>query len=288
MWKVYYKSSINMEEVLDESVQLVVTSPPYWKVMKYSSQREQIGREQPYGDYLQELNKVWKECERILAPNGKLVVNTSIIPISPAEAGKRSRKNIPFDIEREILKNTKLQFYDLYIWDKGYFLFGNQHLMFGSYPYPPNFICRLDFEFLDVFVKPGKPRSRSRRIKEKSELSKKEWVSFTKGVWQVSPEKDPNKKHLAPFPLEIPYRVIKMFSFCEDIVVDPFVGRGTVLKTAEYLGRDSIGYEIVADYKTMIENYIASVKAEEKLLKIATEYEAKRGTIKPTQKTLTQ
>lgn len=276
-----------MEEIVDESVQLVVTSPPYWKVMRYSSQTEQIGREQPYDDYLNELNKVWKECERILVPNGKLVVNTSIIPVSPTEAGKRSRKNIPCDIEKEILKNTKLQFYDLYIWDKGYFLFGNQHLMFGSYPYPPNFICRLDFEFLDVFVKPGKPSPRPQEIKQRSELSKKEWVSFTKGVWKVSPEKDPNKKHLAPFPLEIPYRVIKMFSFYGDIVVDPFVGRGTVLKVAEFLGRDSIGYEIVADYTNMIENYIASVKAEEELLTIATKYEAKLGTIRSTQKTLT-
>jgi DNA modification methylase len=254
--------------------------------MKYSEQKEQIGREQPYENYLQELNQVWKECERILAPNGKLCINTSVIPISPKVAGKRERRTIPTDIEREILNQTNLEFYDVYIWDKGYFLFGNQHLMFGSYPYPPNLICRLDFEFIHIFAKPGKPSQRTQEIKQKSELSKKEWIEFTKGVWRISPEKDPNKGHLAPFPLEIPYRLIKMFSFWGDLVVDPFLGRGTVLKVAEFLGRNSIGYEIVTDYKKMIDNFMSSVKAEEELLEIAERYEAKLESIKSAQRTL--
>jgi len=275
-----------MFEIADNSVQLIITSPPYWNIMKYSKQEEQIGREQPYKNYLEELNQVWKECERILAPNGKLCVNTSIIPISPKVAGKRSRRTIPTDIEREILSKTNLEFYDVYIWDKGYFLFGNHHLMFGSYPYPPNFICRLDFEFIHIYAKPGKPSRRTQEIKNKSELSKKEWLEFTKGVWSVSPEKDPSKGHLAPFPLEIPYRLIKMFSYWGDLVVDPFLGRGTVLKAAEFLRRNSIGYEIVIDYTNMIESYVHSAKAEEELLEIANRYEAKLGTIKSTQRTL--
>jgi len=286
MWTVYYKSSRNMAEIADKSVQLIITSPPYWNIMKYSEEKEQIGREQPYENYLKELNEVWKECERTLAPNGKLCINTCIIPVSPKVAGKRDRRTIPTDIERELLTHTGLKFYDLYIWDKGYFLFGNQHLMFGSYPYPPNLICRLDFEFIHVFVKPGKPDQKLQELKRKSELSQKEWVEFTKGVWKVSPEKDPSKGHLAPFPLEIPYRLIKMFSFWGDLVVDPFVGRGTVLRAAEFLGRNSIGYEIVETCKGMIDNFMSSAKAEEELLEIAKNYEAKPETLKAAQKTL--
>lgn len=271
-----------MSELLDESVQLVITSPPYWNAMKYSDQKEQIGRDQPYENYLQELHLVWKECERILVPNGKLCINTTILPVSTL--GERTRKNIPSDIEREILKNTKLKFYDVYIWDKGYFLFGNNHLMFGSYPYPPNFICRLDFEFIHVFVKPGKPRPRPIEIKEKSKLSQKEWVEFTKGVWKVSPEKDPSKGHLAPFSLEIPYRLIRMFSYVGDLVVDPFAGRGTTLKAAEFLGRESVGYEIVLEYKEMIDKFMNSIEADEELLTLARRYET--PFIKVSQKTL--
>lgn len=273
-----------MEELSNESVQLVVTSPPYWNIMKYSDQKEQIGREQPYENYLEELNLVWKECERVLAPNGKLCINTTILPLSASVFGERTRKNIPSDIEREILKKTKLKFYDLYIWDKGYFLFGNQHLMFGSYPYPPNFICRLDFEFIHVFVKPGKPKPRSIEVKEKSKLSQKEWIEFTKGVWKVSPEKDPSKGHLAPFPLEVPYRLIRMFSYYGDLLMDPFLGRGTTLKVAEFLGRKSVGYEIVRDYEVLINKFMNNVKVEEELLAIAKKYET--PFIKAGQKTL--
>jgi DNA modification methylase len=286
MWTVYHKSSADMSEIGSQTAQLIITSPPYWNIMRYSEQREQIGREQPYEDYLKELDQVWKECERILAPNGKLCINTSIIPISPKNAGKRCRKAIPTDIEKHVLSNTSLGLYDLYIWDKGYFLFGNQHLMFGSYPYPPNLICRLDYEFIYVFVKSGEPIQRTQEVKKKSELSKKEWVEFTKGVWRVSPEKDPSKGHLAPFSLEIPYRLIKMFSFWGDLVVDPFAGRGTVLKVAEFLGRNSAGYEIVKSYKKMTDSFMKSAKAEEELLEMAKKYEARIGTIAPAQRTL--
>ena len=266
-----------MNEIPDNTTQLIITSPPYWNIMKYSEQTEQVGRQQPYENYLQELNQVWMDCARILVPNGKLCVNTSLIPISPKSLGKRCRKTIPTDIEKEILGKTNLEFYDLYIWDKGYFLFGNQHLMFGSYPYPPNMICRLDYEFIYVFVKPGDPISRTLEVKQKSELSKKEWVEFTKGVWRVSPEKDPSKGHLAPFPLEVPYRLTKMFSFWGDLVVDPFAGRATVLKAAEFLGRNSTGYEIARNYKEMIDAYMKSAKAEEELLEIGKKYGAKKA-----------
>jgi DNA modification methylase len=274
-----------MSEVESGKAQLIITSPPYWNIMSYSEQNGQMGREQPYKNYLEELNQVWKECERILAPNGKLCINTTFIPVSPKSNGKRCRKPIPTDIANEILSKTSLELYDLYIWDKGYYLFGNHHLMFGSYPYPPNLICRLDFEFIYVFVKSGDPTQRTKEVKEKSTISKKEWVEFTKGVWQISPEKDPGKEHLAPFPLEIPYRLIKMFSFCGDLVVDPFAGRGTVMKVAEFLGRESIGYEISEKYKKLIDGFMKSVKAEEGLIALAKKYEG-IGTITPAQRTL--
>ena len=127
--------------------------------------------------------------------------------------------------------------------------------MFGSYPYPSNFYAQNTSEFIAIFVKDGRPKRVSDTIKEQSKLTKEEWINFTKQIWDIP---IPNKKdlafgeHSAIMPEQIPYRLIKMFSFVDDIVLDPFAGSGTTLKVAKELNRQYVGYEIYQHYKKLI------------------------------------
>lgn len=129
--------------------------------------------------------------------------------------------------------------------------------MFGSYPYPRNFYAQNTSEFITIYVKDGKPTNNiPEELKEQSKLSQKEWVQFTKQIWDIP---IPNKsdlafgEHAAIMPEAIPYRLIKLYSFIGDIVLDPFAGSGTTLKVAKELGRNFIGYEIYPHYKSVIE-----------------------------------
>jgi hypothetical protein len=118
-------------------------------------------------------------------------------------------------------------------------------VVMGSYPYPPNGVVEIDFEYILLLKKPGKARRPSREIKEKSVLTREEWKSWFSGHWDVGGSRKDG--HDAPFPEEIPRRLIRMFSFCGDTVLDPFMGRGTTAKAALALGRNVVGYEISAD-----------------------------------------
>lgn len=142
---------------------------------------------------------------------------------------------------------------DLYIWNRTN---GNKKLMFGSYPYPRNFYAQNSSEFIVVFVKDGKQAAKiPHEIKEKSKLTQKEWVNFTKQIWDIPiPNKSDSAfgKHSAIMPSEIPFRLIKLFSFVGDVVLDPFAGSGTTLKVAKELNRKYIGYEIYEAYQSVI------------------------------------
>jgi site-specific DNA-methyltransferase (adenine-specific) len=120
----------------------------------------------------------------------------------------------------------------------------------GSFPYPRNGIIKLDYEFIMIFKKLGRPPRVTKEIKEKSRLSKEEWNQYFYGHWNFSGEKQ--DKHIAPFPEELPKRLIKMFSFVSDTVLDPFLGSGTTSVSALKLSRNSIGYEINVDYLSTI------------------------------------
>ncbi len=158
------------------------------------------------------------------------------------------------DIQHSILESTSLFLLDLYIWNRTN---TTKKLMFGSYPYPRNFYAQNTSEFITIYVKDGKPTNNiPEELKEQSKLSQKEWVQFTKQIWDIP---IPNKsdlafgKHAAIMPEAIPYRLIKLYSFIGDIVLDPFAGSGTTLKVAKELGRNFIGYEIYPHYKSVIE-----------------------------------
>ena len=193
---VYYKDSRLMSEVKDNSITLIITSPPYWNVKDYSldgyqnqkissALEGQIGDIIDYEEYLNELTKVWIECQRVLKPNGKLCINTPLMPILKKNLNTHYTRdifNISSGIEKEIIHKTKLFLMDVYIWNRTN---PTKRLMFGSYPYPPNFYAQNTIEFIHIYVKDGEPVKRTHDIKEKSKLSEKEWVAYTQQVWNI-------------------------------------------------------------------------------------------------------
>jgi site-specific DNA-methyltransferase (cytosine-N4-specific) len=277
--KIFYKNAQNMSEIPDNSIDLIVTSPPYFNIKDYSkngTQTEihsakktgQLGDISDYKLFINELLKVWIESERVLKPNGKLVINTPLLPMKKKDFSTHYNRHIfdlNADMQNSILyrKNTKMFLFDTYIWNRTN---SSKKLMFGSYPYPRNFYAQNTSEFITVYVKDGKSINNvSKEIKEKSKLTEKEWVEYTKQIWDIP---IPNKndlaygEHSAIMPEEIVRRCVRMFTFVNDTVLDPFAGSGTTLKVAKELDRNFVGYEIMESYKNIIEKKINYVKYE--------------------------
>ena len=237
----------------DNSIQLIVTSPPYWCFADYGF-AGQIGQSS-YDKYVKDLLGVWKHCERLLSPNGKLCINTPIMPVpKKMNNGRHTRdlKNLNNDIEASILKHTGLGRFSLYIWQKQ-----TTEKMFGSYPYPPNIFENNTIEFISVYVKNGAPQKLSARVKERSRLSQEEWMDLTRQVWWIYPEDTKRVGlHPAPFPELLALRLIKMYTFQAvpeegfpgDVVLDPFVGSGTTCVAAKMLNRRWIGVDGSKEY----------------------------------------
>lgn len=265
--KVFYKSSACMDEVPDNSIHLIVTSPPYYNVKDYhrgEEHPEDIGEVESYEKYLGMLSRVFQESERVLTPNGKLCVNVPLMPLEKDGKKRYTREilNIPADVHCVVQKATGLKFMDMYVWER---VNWTKRLMFGSYPYPPNFYAQNYCEFILVFVKEGKPPERTKEQKELSKLTKEEWVLYTSQIWKipVPSRKDiAYHKHPAIMPEELARRLIKLYSFVGDIVLDPFAGSGTTLKVAKELGRNYVGYEIYEHFRPVIEKKLSSVVLE--------------------------
>jgi len=266
--KVFYKDCRYMTEIPDESIDLVVTSPPYFNIKDYSldgyqltqksdRNENQIGDISEYSEYIGQLLMVWKECLRVLKPNGKLIINVPLMPMLKKQLNTHYNRHIfdlNADIQNSIINNTELYLYDTYIWNRTN---PSKKLMFGSYPYPRNFYAQNTIEFVTVYVKDGKRNEYiPEDIKERSKLSEKEWVEYTKQVWDIP---IPNRNdiafgsHPAIMPEEIALRCIRLFTFVGDIVLDPFAGSGTTLKAARDLERNYVGYEIMESYSNLIE-----------------------------------
>ncbi len=266
--QVFYKSSASMKELQDSCVDLIITSPPYFNIKDYAkngyqtqkhskTNEEDLGAINDYKEYINGLLKVWKECYRVLKPNAKLCINVPLMPMLKKDLNTHYNRHIfdlQSDIQHSILEYSSLFLLDLYVWNR---INATQKLMFGSYPYPRNFYAQNTSEFISVYVKEGRPNNKiPQEIKEQSKLTQKEWIEFTKQIWDLP---IPNQsdlafgKHSAIMPEEIPYRLIKLYSFVGDVVLDPFCGSGTTLRVAKKLKRNFIGYEFYTHYKSVIE-----------------------------------
>jgi site-specific DNA-methyltransferase (adenine-specific) len=226
-------------------VHLAITSPPYWQLKDYGTDN-QIGFHDNYENYINNLNLVWKECYRTLHKGCRLCVNIGDQFARAVYYGRY--KVIP--IREEIIKfceNIGFDYMGAIIWQK--VTTSNTTgggIQMGSYPYPRNGILKLDYEFILVFKKLGDAPKPIKEQKELSKMTAEEWNTYFAGHWNFSGARQNN--HIAMFPEELPKRLIKMFSFVGETVLDPFAGSGTTALAAKNLDRNSIGYEINSEF----------------------------------------
>jgi len=239
----------DMKCVRDESIHLVVTSPPYWQIKDYGT-RDQIGYHDSYESYINNLNMVWAECFRVMDPGCRLCINIGDQFARSTFYGRY--KVIP--IRTEIIRFCETIGYDYMgavIWHKitTTKTSGGATIM-GSFPYPRNGILKLNYEFILIFKKRGKSPRPSMNDREESKLSIEEWNTYFSGHWTFPGTRQVG--HSAQFPEELPKRLIRMFSFVGDTVLDPFLGSGTTSVVAASLQRHSVGYEINETFEPMI------------------------------------
>lgn len=242
-----------MSELQDKSVHLIVTSPPYWQLKDYGTD-DQIGFNDDYETYINHLNLTWQECFRVLHDGCRLCINIGDQFARSTYYGRY--KIIP--IHTEIIKFCEtigLDFMGQIIWQKATTMntSGGACIM-GSFPHPRNGIVKLDFEYILLFKKQGKAPQPTMEQKENSVMSNEDWNTYFNGHWYFSGAKQ--DKHLAMFPEELPYRLIRMFSFPGETVLDPFMGSGTTASVAKKLNRNSVGYEINPQFIPIIEDRI--------------------------------
>ena len=243
--KIVNGDSRQMTVLEDNSVHLAITSPPYWQLKDYGTD-DQIGFHDSYESYINNLNLVWKECYRALHNGCRLCVNIGDQFARAIYYGRY--KVIP--IREEIIKfceNIGFDYMGAIIWQK--VTTSNTTgggVQMGSYPYPRNGILKLDYEFILVFKKLGDAPKPTKEIKELSKMTATEWNTFFAGHWNFAGARQNN--HIAMFPEELPRRLIKMFSFVGETVLDPFAGSGTTNLASKNLGRNSVGFEINPEF----------------------------------------
>lgn len=257
---IYFKSATKMSELPDASVNLIVTSPPYWSLKDYGVV-DQIGLGSgTFETYLNGLNEVWAECVRVLAPDGKFCINIMPILLTGTQAahGRRETKLLLNEIE-QFMTSTGVMFqFGLYIWDKRKIA---RFSSFGSYPYPPNIFSTFPYEWITVFSKAGKRPKVDSEVKKKSRLTTKEWQDWAvNSIWEMQPAKAKSEGHPAPFPVELPRRIIKLHSFWGDLVLDPFMGSGTTALAALELSRRVVGYELNESFSSLAEKKLGGVQ----------------------------
>ena len=257
--KVYFKSSESMEEVLDNSIQLIVTSPPYGKIKDYGNQN-QIGFFGTFDDYFKRLKQVWSECYRVLEPQCRMVINIGDQYLRTSEFGRYRVLSTASKIITDCL-DLGFDFLGDIIWQKisTTNTTGGCTLM-GSIYYPRNGLLTYDYEHILIFKKyQGKNKRKvDPIIKEMSKIPLSEWKKWFTGHWKFPGVVQ--KEHIAMFPEELPYRIIRMFSYIGDTVLDPFLGSGTTLKVAKSLFRNGIGYELNKEYKKIVDNKVQNSK----------------------------
>ncbi|GHV09637.1 methyltransferase [Bacteroidia bacterium] len=247
--------SRQMHLLKDKSVHLIVTSPPYWQLKDYGTDN-QIGFNDSYESYINNLNLVWSECNRVLHDGCRLCINIGDQFARSVYYGRY--KVIP--IHSEIIRFCEtigLDFMGQIIWQKATTMntTGGGAVM-GSFPHPRNGIVKLDFEYILLFKKQGNAPKPTQTQKDNSAMTNEEWNTYFNGHWYFQGAKQ--DQHLAMFPEELPHRLIKMFSFPEETVLDPFMGSGTTALAARNLNRNSIGYEINPEFIPIIKEKIGT------------------------------
>ncbi len=251
----------DLSYIPDESVHLVITSPPYWNLKKYNENPDQLGHIEDYEKFLKEINLVWEHAFRVLVPGGRLVCVVGDVCVSRRSFGR----HLVFPLHADIcVMCRKIGFDNLnpIIWYKianASYEVANGSKFLGK-PYEPNAIIKNDMEFILMQRKPGGYRKPTTRQRQESIINKKDFDRWFQQIWNIPGSS--LKKHPARYPLELASRLIRMFSFTEDTVLDPFCGSGTSMIAALRYERNSIGVEIDPDYCRIAAQYLRAESQE--------------------------
>ena len=248
--KIYVKNAMKMEDLGDNSVHLMITSPPYFDAKMYSKKpiENDLGNIHDLDEWFEKIGIVWREVFRVLQPGRKAFINIMNLPVRDNSNGFRSLNLVGRTID--LMEKIGFIFKRDIIWHKTH----GVRAHFGTYPYPGGILINNMHEFILEFNKPDKKGFNkyghlTKKQKEESKLDKEFWLSIKNtDVWTMKPQNSgDNRSHVAPFPYELPYRIIKAFSFVGEVVLDPFLGSGTTLKAAADLKRNGVGYEIMPE-----------------------------------------
>lgn len=237
-----------MADIVDRSVELVVTSPPYGNLKEYPSRDGQLGNLVSYDEFLDELDAVWRECERILVPGGRVCAVVGDVCLSRRRAGRHHVLPLAADIQVRARK-LGLDVLTPIIWSKvaNIQMEASRSSRFLGKPYLPGGVIKNDRETIVMLRKPGGYRKPSAEMEERSRIAKDDYFRWFTPIWSDVTGAS-TRNHPAPYPLEIPRRLISMFSFVGDTVVDPFVGTGTTAHAAATTGRNSVVFEVEPSY----------------------------------------
>ncbi|MBL7222542.1 MAG: site-specific DNA-methyltransferase [Candidatus Brocadiae bacterium] len=232
------------------SVHLIVTSPPYWTLKEYNHPEGQLGDIESYATFVEELAQVWNECHRVLVPGGRLVVVVGDVCLARRKHGRHAVMPLHASIQESC---RKIGFTNLapIIWAKiaNASLETSNGSSFLGKPYEPNSIIKNDIEYILMQRKEGGYRSPDTAARVLSVIPAKLHHEWFRQVWAIPGAS--TKEHPAPFPLELATRLVRMFSFVGDTVLDPFLGTGTTCLAASICGRNSIGLDIDPEYVQM-------------------------------------
>ena len=237
----------DMSWIPSDSVHLVLTSPPYWTLKEYPAHKGQLGLIADYEKFHDELEKVWRHSYRVLVPGGRLVCVVGDVCLSRRRHGRHMVMPLHADI---VVRCRKIGFDNLtpIFWYKisnAAYEIENGSSFLGK-PYEPNAIIKNDVEFILMLRKPGGYRQPSDAQRDSSRLTIEEHHEWFKQIWTTPGES--TRQHPAPYPFEVAYRLVRMFSFTGDTVLDPFMGTGTTLLAAARCRRNGIGVEIEESY----------------------------------------
>ncbi len=245
---LYHADARNMSYIPDKSVHLVLTSPPYFNLKEYRKGKNQLGILDNYQEFVDELEKVWQECHRALVPGGRMVCVVGDVCLSRKKYGRHVVMPLHSDIA---VSCRKIGFDNLnpILWHKisnAKFEANTCSSILGK-PYEPNAIIKNDVEYILMERKPGGYRQPTQQQRIESKIDKEDFQNWFSQIWEM-PGASTKNGHPAPFPLELANRLVKMFSFVGDTVLDPFCGSGTTMLAAINNGRNSIGVETEAFY----------------------------------------
>lgn len=244
-----YNTDSRQLEIAEESVDLVVTSPPYWTLKKYNDHQDQLGDVADYEQFLDELDHVWRRAYRALVPGGRLVVVVGDVNVARRAYGR----HLVFPLHASIQERCRHIGFDNLapiIWYK---IANAQYEMgpggFFGKPFEPNGVVKNDVEYILFQRKPGGYRKPDLATRLLSVIPAADHAEWFQQVWTLGGASTAN--HPAPFPLTLAQRLIRMFSFVGDTVLDPFVGTGTTAVAAATCGRNSISTEVDPEYFDM-------------------------------------